>query len=229
MKRQILFSLCILFMFSSIATAQTVDLLEDGKLDHWVTAQGKSVTTGWSFEDGVLKCEGGGSGLLLTKETYRDFELVWQWKITAAGNSGIKYRVRNYGNSTLGCEYQMLDDPQDKYGKHSKNATGSLYAIWEPTGEFVQNPAEQWNESRIVVKGQHVRHFLNGVLVVDGRIGSRDWQKRVAESKFSEHRNFSENRSGLIMLTEHGNPTWFRSMTIKKLGLTQRLNRFKAN
>ena len=215
MKRQILFSLCILFTFSSIATAQTVDLLEDGKLDHWVTAQGKSVTTGWSFEDGALKCEGGGSGLLLTKEKYRDFELVWQWKITAAGNSGIKY--------------QMLDDPQNKYGKHSKNATGSLYAIWEPTGEFVQNPAEQWNESRIVVKGNHVQHYLNGALVVDGRIGSRDWQTRVDESKFSKQRKFSENRSGLIMLTEHGNPTWFRSMTITNLGLTQRRNRSKVN
>jgi hypothetical protein len=70
---------------------------------------------------------------------------------------------------------------------------------------------------------------LNGVLVVDGRIGSRDWQARVDESKFSKNSKFSENRSGLIMLTEHGNPTWFRSMTIKNLGLTQRRNRSKAN
>ena len=229
MNCQFSFSLCLLFMFSTIATAQTVDLLEDEKLDHWVTAAGKSVTTGWVFEDGALKCEGRGSGYLLTKEIYRDFELVWQWKITAAGNSGIKYRVRNYGNVALGSEYQMLDDPQNKYGKHSKNATGSLYAIWEPAGEFVQNPAEQWNESRIVLKGNHVQHFLNGVLVVDGRIGSRDWQARVAESKFGKHRKFSENRNGLIMLTEHGNPTWFRSMTITNLGAKQRRNRSKSN
>jgi hypothetical protein len=101
MKRQVFFSLCILFAFSTIATAQTVDLLEDGKLDHWVTAAGKSVTTGWSFEDGALKCEGRGSGLLLTKETYRDFALEGsifktpssRYALSCSGNPVVKFSI----------------------------------------------------------------------------------------------------------------------------------------
>jgi len=210
-------SLCCLLVINPTAQSQTIDLLADQKLDQWVTARGEEVQSGWSFEDGALKCEGRGAGLLLTKKNYRNFELSWEWKISEGGNSGIKYRVRKYGTSLLGCEYQMLDDPTDRYGAHSKNSTASLYAIWEPVGEKIQHPAGQWNQSRIVLKGNHIQHYLNGLKMVDGRIGSRDWFRRVQESKFKSAAKFSLNKSGQIMLTEHGNPTWFRQMTITEL------------
>ena len=72
-------SLCCLLVVSATAQAQTIDLLADQKLDQWVTARGEEVQSGWSFEDGALKCEGRGAGLLLTKKNYRNFELSWEW------------------------------------------------------------------------------------------------------------------------------------------------------
>jgi len=216
------FLFCLLSM-TLTAESQTIDLLADQNLEQWVTVRGEAVQSGWSFEDGALKCEGRGAGLLLTKQNYRNFELSWEWKISAGGNSGIKYRVRKYGTSLLGCEYQMLDDPTDRYGAHSKNSTASLYAIWEPVGEKIQHPAGEWNHSRIVLKGNHIQHYLNGLKMVDGRIGSRDWFRRVQESKFSSAPKFSLNKSGQIMLTEHGNPTWFRQMTITELNSAGRI------
>ena len=113
---------------------------------------------------------------------------------------------------------QMLDDENYGTDPFSLNATASLYAIWEPSGDKHLNPGGEWNQSQIVLKGNRVRHYLNGELMVNGRIGSKDWKQRVAASKFKNRKDFSLNRDGLIMLTEHGNPTWFRNVVITELG-----------
>ena len=217
-----LVSVTSLVLLSSTLLAQpgaSKSTLLSDSLDHWMTGAGEAVTRGWKVEeDNTLLCEGGGSGLLLSKRQYRDFSLTWEWKLSEKGNSGIKYRVRQYDNSWLGCEYQMLDDENYGTDLFSLNATASLYAIWEPSGNKVLHPGGEWNQSHIIVRGNRVRHYLNGELMVDGRIGSRDWKQRVAESKFKNREGFGMNRDGLIMLTEHGNPTWFRNVVITELG-----------
>lgn len=207
-----------LTLICSVSLGQKSTVLSSS-LDHWVTGTGEAVTSGWKVEeDNTLLCEGKGSGILLSKQTYRDFSLTWEWKLTEKGNSGIKYRVRQYDGAWLGCEYQMLDDENYGTDAFSLNATASLYAIWEPSGDKHLNPGGEWNQSQIVLKGNRVRHYLNGELMVNGRIGSKDWKQRVAASKFKNRKDFSLNRDGLIMLTEHGNPTWFRNVVITELG-----------
>ncbi|MBH57875.1 MAG: hypothetical protein CMJ82_11890 [Planctomycetaceae bacterium] len=207
-----------LTLICSVSLGQKSTVLSSS-LDHWVTGTGEAVTSGWKVEeDNTLLCEGKGSGILLSKQKYRDFSLTWEWKLTEKGNSGIKYRVRQYDGAWLGCEYQMLDDENYGTDPFSLNATASLYAIWEPSGDKHLNPGGEWNQSQIVLKGNRVRHYLNGELMVNGRIGSKDWKQRVAASKFKNRKDFSLNRDGLIMLTEHGNPTWFRNVVITELG-----------
>ena len=61
------------------------------------------------------------------------------------------------------------------------------------------HPGGEWNQSHIIVRGNRVRHYLNGELMVDDRIGSRDWKQRVADSKFKNREGFGMNRDGLIM------------------------------
>ncbi len=215
-----LIPLLVIALSCSVASGQQKSVVLSSSLDHWVTASGEPVTQGWKVEENnTLLCEGKGSGVLLSKQPYRDFSLTWEWKLTDKGNSGIKYRVRQYDNSWLGCEYQMLDDENYGVDSFALNATASLYAIWEPSGNKKLNPGGEWNQGQIIVKGNRVRHYLNGELMVDGRIGSRDWHQRVAASKFKNRENFSLNRDGLIMLTEHGDPTWFRNVVITELGL----------
>ena len=214
-----LLTVMALTIVSSTSFAQQKSNVLSSSLDYWVTSAGEPVTKGWKIEaDNTLLCEGKGSGILLSKHQYRDFSLTWEWMLTEKGNSGIKYRVRQYDNSWLGCEYQMLDDENYGTDPFSQNSTASLYAIWEPAGKKKLNPGGEWNQSRIIVKGNRVRHYLNGELMVDGRIGSKDWKQRVAASKFKNREDFGLNRNGLIMLTEHGNPTWFRNIVITELG-----------
>ena len=56
-------------------------------------------------------------GDIMTVNTYRDFELVLEWKVSAGANSGIKYNVSEDmstgsppEHAALGFEYQILDD-----------------------------------------------------------------------------------------------------------------------
>ncbi len=212
-------TLLSIVLYSGSLFAQQRSVVLSDSLDHWVLSNGEAVTTGWKVEDdNTLLCEGGGSGVLLSKKQYRDFSLTWEWKLTEKGNSGIKYRVRKYDGALLGCEYQMLDDENYGVDIFAINATASLYAIWPPAGNKHLNPGGEWNQSQIILRGNRVRHYLNGELMVDGRIGSRDWKQGVAKSKFKDREAFGENRDGLIMLTEHGNPTWFRNIVITELG-----------
>ncbi|MFP6753917.1 MAG: DUF1080 domain-containing protein [Pirellulaceae bacterium] len=196
--------------------------LFDGKtLSGWVTPDGQPASAGWEVTDGVLHLVGKGSGMILTDQEYRDFDLRFEWKITEGGNSGIKYRVQRYGGAILGIEYQLLDDLKHSDGKIGKGSTGSLYALYAPVSEENQLPTRppgEFNESRIVVRGHRITHWLNGTKLLSVHVGNANWHARVAESKFKDQEGFGENRSGLIMLQEHGSEVWFRNITIKQLG-----------
>jgi hypothetical protein len=115
-----------------------------------------------------------------------------------------------------GPEYQVLDDAKHKDGQNKLTSSASLYALYPPT-EDVLKPAGEWNRSRIVVEGNHVRHFLNGKKVVDVEIGSDDWNKQLAASKFATWPKFGKNAKGKIVLQDHGDEVWYRNMRIKDL------------
>lgn len=198
--------------------SESVPPLFDGEtLDNWMTQDGKPVTKGWEVVDGAIRLnrEGGRAGHIVTRHEYGDFDLSFEWKIAPRGNSGLKYRVRKYGNKTLGLEYQIYDDgkPDNKPGKGS---TASVYAIYEPDPEMQVNPPGEFNSARIIVRGSHIEHWINGKLTVSAEVGSPDWDKRVAASKFSKETAFSRNRFGRIMLTDHGAEVWYRNLKIRR-------------
>jgi hypothetical protein len=78
-------------------------------------------------------------------------------------------------------------------------------------------PAGEWNTARIVVNGNHVEHWLNGVKVVDYDLGSADWEKRVGETKFKEWREYGRAKRGHIALQDHGDWVAYRNIKIKVL------------
>ena len=127
----------------------------------------------------------------------------------------MKYRVRDYGRRALGCEFQIIDDSRS--GKTpGRGSTGSLYAIFEPDPERQINPLGEFNTSRIVVRGDHIEHWLNERLIVSATVGSQEWDKRIAASKFSDVSDFGRNRFGRIMLTDHGSEVWYRNFKITR-------------
>ena len=192
----------------------------DGKsLSAWTTIDGKPVTAGWEVVDGMihLKKDGKGSGHILTAKEFGDFTLAFEWKIAKGGNSGLKYRVRSYGNKLLGCEYQVYDD-EGKKKMQPRNSAGSLYDLYEPNSAKQLKPAGEWNQAKIVVRGNRIEHWLNGLQVVTATVGDAEWQKRISESKFSEYAEFSQQPRGKLMLTDHGSEVWYRNFAFEPHG-----------
>ncbi|HVS78567.1 MAG TPA: DUF1080 domain-containing protein [Steroidobacteraceae bacterium] len=173
---------------------------------------------GWTVHDGVLSKSGPVEDLESTR-TYKDFELELQWKIGKASNSGIFYRATHQYDYIYwtGPEYQLLDDANAPDGKNRLTAAGAVYAMY-PAPENVVHPYGRWNTTRIVVRGNHVEYWMNGRRIIDYDLGSADWKKRVAASKFSEYPGYGRAARGLIGIQgDHPGSIAIRDMRIRVL------------
>jgi hypothetical protein len=219
-------ALIVLFAASGpgrLATAQWPDgqqvvsrgtpvVLFDGKsLEGWGRRDGSS-HDGWIVEDGALARKSGG-GDLYFRYPLRDFELWFEWRIGPGGNSGLKYRVQEFDGSWLGCEYQILDDENGT----DANKSAGLYDVFDPPSWRPRVVPGQWQSGRIVVCGNRIEHWLNGVQTVRAYVGSEAWKQAVADSKFAGTPGFGENRTGRLFLQDHGDPVWFRNLVLVPL------------
>ncbi len=189
-----------------------ISLFDGHSLEGWEKQNGQAPDN-WVVEEGTIYRASKG-GDLYHKNWYRDFELSFHWKLNEKGNSGIKYRVKQYGKRNLGCEYQIMDE-QD--GLFTKTSSGSIYALYQPGKNKKLNPIGEWNQSKIVVCGRRIEHWLNGEKIVEANVGSPDWLSRVENSKFMPLANFAQNREGRIFLQDHGQPVWFREIVLVPL------------
>ncbi len=175
---------------------------------------------GWDIAaDGSLhRTAGASGGDIITREQYGDFEFACEWRVAPGGNSGIIYRATEdhaYPWET-GPEYQILDDAAHGDGAKPKTRAGSLYDLF-PCAKDVVNPAGEWNETLIVARGPHIRHYLNGVLVVDAHIGSPEYNAAHAQSKWTGMPDFATRERGHIALQDHGDEVWFRNIRVRPL------------
>jgi hypothetical protein len=212
--------------------AQGWKLLWDGKTTQgWKGAYiDKFPEKGWNIQDGILTVqssegkESANGGDIVTVDEYSNFELLVDFKLTEGANSGIKYFVTGnegvHKGSAIGLEYQLLDDakhPDAKLGRSEGIRTcAGLYDLIKPENKKV-NPIGEWNHARIVVKGSHVEHWLNGSKTVEYERGSQEFRKLVSESKYKDYKNFGEAPKGHILLQDHGNQVYFRNIKIKIL------------
>jgi hypothetical protein len=193
-------------------------LLFDGKtLDGWRGWKKDKPTEAWKVVDGVLTLAGKG-GDILTVEQYADFELKIDWRVAPGGNSGIMYRVTETEGAPYmtGPEYQVLDNAKHGDGKNPKTSTASIYAVYAPAKD-VSKPAGEWNSTRIVAKGKKIEHWLNGEKVAEAEIGSEDWAKRVADSKWKTAKKYAQEPKGHIDLQDHGDKVEYKNIKIRVL------------
>jgi len=183
----------------------------------WTTLEGQAVIQGWEASGGEIRLNrtAGRGGHIFTAAEFSDFDLSFEWKIAARGNSGLKYRVCKYGKQTLGLEYQICDEPEGR--PLNRKSAGALYDLYEPAAERVLKPAGEWNAARIVVRGDRIEHWLNCGLIVAATVGDEQWRRRIAESKFAAEEKFGENRCGQIMLTDHGSDVAYRHFVFRPL------------
>ena len=214
-------TLVVSFSLSLAAQAgEWVSLFDGESLKGWTNGSGKAVEEGgWVAEDGVLYRKDKGGSLFSEKE-YGDFEFRFQWKISEKGNSGVKYRVTRYEKGgLLGPEFQVLDDDKHPDGKVGPNRqSASLYDILaaDPEKKKLKMVGE-WNTSRIVARGGHFQHFLNGQKVIEITVGSDQWKELIAKSKFKNRKGFAENPKGRLMLQDHSDPVWYRKLEVREL------------
>jgi hypothetical protein len=195
-------------------------LLFDGTTTNgWHTFKKQSFPEkGWVVEDGWLHCLAKGGGDLISEAEYDDFELLWDWKLAPSGNSGVKYFVLESRNQVLGHEYQMLDDerqPGVKKGNR-KQFTAAFYDVLPPGPTQVKPPGEI-NSSRILVKGNHVEHWLNGEKVLEYECGSDVVKAAVAASKFKNVAGFGDKVKAHLLLQDHQSEVWFRNVKLREL------------
>ena len=80
-------------------------------------------------------------------------------------------------------------------------------------------PAGVWNTSRIVVRGDMVEHWLNGVNVLVYELGSEQVKAGIARSKFKDEPGFGQKITGPILLvatTQPGRECWIRNLKIRE-------------
>lgn len=118
-----------------------------------------------------------------------------------------------------GLEYQMIDNDRHEDGKKPNHRTGALYDFLVPVNAEVLPPGPgNFNSSRIVVKGKHAEHWLNGRKVVDYDFGSDALKAALAASKFAKLKDMAEKSPGHLELQNHGAQVWFRNLRIRDLG-----------
>lgn len=193
-------------------------MLDEDSLGGWVDGDGKPVAPGlWTIENGVLTRAKAGAGDLWSAESFADFELTFEWRVTKGANSGIKYRVIKQGKSPLGFEYQVLDDSAHRDGKSPASSAASLYHVVAPDPAKALKPVGEWNEARIVAKGKRIEHWLNGTKVVDVTTEGQDWTGAVAKSKYAKNAAYGRAPAGPIVIQDHGDVVSFRNLRIRKL------------
>lgn len=206
-------------------------LLWDGKTTNgWRGAKlDKFPEYGWEIKDGTLNvissggAESRNGGDIITTKKYKNFELIVDFNITEGANSGIKYFVDpelNKGEgSAIGCEFQILDDakhPDAKLGVEGNRTLGALYDLIPPVGKRF-NGIGLWNRARIIVKGNHVEHWLNGFKVVEYERNNQMWRALVNYSKYKVWPKFGELEEGHILLQDHGDAVSFMNIKIREL------------
>jgi hypothetical protein len=213
---------CLAMMLLPGAHAQTsgyANLLTDPELSQWMKTDGSTVNGGWILEPGGVLHLNGDGGHIVTKELYGDFDLWFEYRISSKGNSGIKYRVRQYDTSWLGPEYQIQDDASFPDMGH-KHLTASLYdliSISQPIFSRSYRSGDEFNIGRIMVQNNRVRHWQNGNLIIDECFSSPRFEAAVADSKFRDRVGFGTNRVGRLMLTDHHSEVWYKNVFVRRL------------
>ena len=174
----------------------------------------------WEIKDGVLQKDGHANDIA-SKDQFGDFELELDWNIGDASNSGVFYRGTEEFDQIYWSapEYQLLDNLHAADNKKDNHLAGSVYDLYAAPKDAAK-AAGEWNKTRIVAKGTHVEHWLNGSKVAAYDVGSADWNAAIGASKFNPEKfpNFGKATKGYLGIQgDHPGTLKLRNIRIREL------------
>jgi hypothetical protein len=194
-------------------------LLFDGRTTAgWRGYKTTVMPNGWRVADGTLTKDASVDDILTTDQ-FGDFELSLDWRIGSGGNAGIFYRATEEYEKVYWSapEYQLLDDANAPDGKDRLTSAAAAYGLYPPPAGIVKRAGE-WNSTRLIAKGAHVEHWLNGQKVVQYELWSPDWEAKVKESKFKVWPNYGRAKSGYLAIQgDHNGVLALRNIKIRTL------------
>lgn len=181
---------------------------------------------------------------LLTREVFRDFDLRFEWRAASGANSGVKYRlIGGWGRKlnpqpgvaengfltdfsglrtvfSAGLEYQIADDEHEKDALSTPlHTAGSVYA-YVPARKKRPATALVWHEARILVRGTHFEHWLDGEIVASGEFNGAEFRQALAATgreNFARQFQPYPERETPIALQHHRTEAWFRNLRVLRL------------
>jgi hypothetical protein len=228
MKKKLSISIILLLFLTSAGNCQQWTILFNGGSTEKFRGYNMQAfpSQAWKVEDSALVTQTDVPNIdLVTKDAYKNFELVFDWKVSKGGNSGVFFHMKeslthesgngNSPNWLDNFEMQILDDI-DFNDKAPIRSAGSLYDLIIPTNKHLK-PVGEYNHARLIVRGNHVEHWLNGDKIVEYEMGSPEMTKLLKESKFSNNPEYGKSTDGLIMFQHHGQKVWFKNIMVRKL------------
>ncbi|MEO6289025.1 MAG: DUF1080 domain-containing protein [Ginsengibacter sp.] len=230
MKKKFLCSIVSLFFLTIAADAQKGkwETLFDGNSTEKLRGYNIQFCPGeaWKVEDGALVTQTGVPNIdLVTKVSYKNFELTFDWKVSKAGNSGVFFHMReslthesgngNSPNWLDNFEMQLLDDIGFNDTAAIRSA-GSLYDLVIPQHKQLK-PVGEYNTAKLIVKGNHVEQWINGSKVVEYDLGSPEMTSLLSKSKFKNNPEYGKSPDGLIMFQHHGQKVWLKNIKVMRL------------
>jgi hypothetical protein len=197
------------------------ELLFDGRaIDKWHGYRSTAVPPNWSVVDGTIKASSGEGADLVSSAEYGDFEFAVDFNISKNGNSGLFFRGVESEKGPIyhsAPEYQIIDNDGHPDGKNGPDRwCGANYAIDAPLVSAC-NPPGEWNSAKIVAKGAHIEHWVNGKKTADYGLWSPEWKAKVAKSKFNAWPEYGMAKSGHLALQAHGNEVSFKNLKVRTL------------
>jgi hypothetical protein len=192
--------------------------LIDPTMSAWRGYKAQAMPVEWKVENGVLS-KVKSTIDIVTRDQFENFELEFEWKLHPGGNAGVFYHGTEEFEKIYftAPEYQLLDDAGHADGKSRLTSAGADYALYAaPAG--VVKPADQWNSSRIVARGAHVEHWLNGQKLLEYEAGSPDWETRLKASKFATWPKYGRITRGHFGIQgDHEGELAIRNMRVRTL------------
>ncbi|MDX1983221.1 MAG: DUF1080 domain-containing protein, partial [Bryobacteraceae bacterium] len=122
----------------------------------------------------------------------------------------------------VGFEYQMIDDTAHADAmRGAVYQTGALYSMIAPSKKAAR-PSGEWNQGRIVRKGDHIEHWVNGVKVLDGslkdpaigQMAAKRWKPAPQVQRMLVDQ---PKKRTPISLQNHNDEAWFRNLKVRRL------------